>query len=63
MSSIYGIHRSRIDRYSTPAIAQSAAKKWVRPCRLILGDDDRVWVVSPADAERLIKTGLEYLPS
>lgn len=53
---------SRVDRYSTPALALSAAKKWGHPCWLILGDDGKVWVVNPADAARVNKAGLEYLP-
>lgn len=29
------------------------------PMRVILGDDDLFWVVTPADAERLLRAGYE----
>ena len=29
------------------------------PMRVILGDDDMFWVVTPADAERLLRAGYE----
>ncbi len=31
----------------------------VEPMRVILGDDDLFWVVTPADAERLLRAGYE----
>jgi hypothetical protein len=30
-----------------------------QPMRVILGDDDMFWVVTPADAERLLHAGYE----
>lgn len=41
-----------------------AAKRWASGCNkmhlVILGDNEKYWVVTPADAERLVKAGYEY---
>lgn len=31
-----------------------------KPHRVILGDSERFWVVTPAEAARLVKAGYEY---
>jgi hypothetical protein len=36
-------------------------ERCIRPMRIILGDDDRFWVVTPAQAENLTRTGYEVL--
>lgn len=32
----------------------------IRPFRIILGNDEKYWVVTPREAEKLIKQGFEY---
>lgn len=50
----------RTERYTTLAAARSAASHGVKPLRVMLGDDERFWVVTPADAQRLERMGYEY---
>ena len=40
--------------------ATSFADRAKKPMRIILGDDGCYWVVTPAEAERLVKAGHEY---
>ncbi|MCQ2076121.1 MAG: hypothetical protein MJZ20_03665 [Bacteroidaceae bacterium] len=46
--------------FSTLAVA----KRWAFGCNkmhlIILGDNEKFWVVTPADAEKLVKMGYEY---
>jgi len=41
-------------------LAFSSMNQYVKPMRVMLGVDGRFWVVTPADAERLARLGLEY---
>jgi hypothetical protein len=36
------------------------AQRGTKPLRVMLGDDERFWVVTPADAARLERGGYEY---
>lgn len=36
------------------------ADKATKPMMVILGDDDKFWVTTPANAERLHRAGYEY---
>ena len=40
--------------------ATSFASHATTPQRVMLGDDERFWVVTPADASRLERAGFEY---
>jgi hypothetical protein len=51
---VYGFSFRSLD------LAQSFALSCETPYRVILGDHPCVWVVSPADAERLVKAGYDY---
>jgi len=42
------------------AAAFDIAAHCMKPHRIILGDDERFWVVCPADAAKLSKMGYEY---
>lgn len=47
-------------RFLSRKHAFSFANNSYKPLRVILGDDDRFWVVTPAYAECLCKAGYEY---
>jgi hypothetical protein len=49
-----------IYRFRTLGNAQSWVDHGVKPQKIILGDDETFWVVSPADASRLERRGYEY---
>ena len=42
------------------AAAFEIAAHCLKPHRIILGDDERFWVVCPADAAKLSEIGYEY---
>ena len=55
-----GIIKSRVYSYSSLSSARSACYEHsTKPSRVILGEDLFFWVVTPADAERLIRAGYE----
>lgn len=62
MNKTYGIHNSRISRFHSLPLAQRNLQSRVKMGLIIMGDDNRYWVVCPADAQRLVKAGLEYCP-
>ncbi len=47
-------------RFSSLELAKSFADNATQPQRVILGDHPEIWVVTPADAERLVRAGYEY---
>lgn len=49
----------KIYRFTTRALAASFANRTEKPMAIILGDDEKYWVVSLANASRLIKSGYE----
>ena len=51
---------TRTARFRDRALAESWAGHAVRSQVVMLGDDGRYWVVSPADAARLERLGYEY---
>lgn len=53
-TTVYGFRFGSLD------LARSFAFRCLKPHRLILGDHPCFWVVCPADAERLVRTGYEY---
>jgi len=52
--------RTRASRFTTPAIAITAQVNTTKPTRCMLGDDQMVWLVTPADAAWLEARGFEY---
>ncbi len=46
--------------FRSRALATSFASRCHKPHRVMLGDHPRYWVVSPADAERLVRASYEY---
>ncbi len=46
--------------FTSLALATSFASRCHKRHRLVLGDHPQIWVVSPADAERLTRVGYEY---
>lgn len=42
-------------------LALSFQERCLRPMRLVLGDDEMFWVVTPADAARLERGGYELI--
>ena len=51
---VYGFRLHSIE--SARSLAYGATK----PQRIMLGDHPELWVVTPADAERLVRAGYEY---
>ena len=49
----------RMDKASTLASAISIARHWIKMPMIIMGCDDKVWLVRPVDGEKLIKAGYE----
>jgi hypothetical protein len=47
-------------KFTNLANAKSFAKACVKPHLVMLGDDNKFWVVTPADSQRLFKVGYEY---
>ena len=52
----------RVQRFRSLALARAAREHAVKPVRILLGDHPEYWVVTPADAERLVRAGYEYAP-
>ena len=52
--------RIRIQRFRSLAPARVARKASMKPMRVVLGDCPEYWLVTPADAERLVRAGYEY---
>jgi len=50
----------RACRFKSRELAFSFAYRAAKPMRVMLGDDERYWVVTPADASRLERWGYEY---
>ena len=48
-----------IYRFSSLANATSFSQRCVKIMMIILGDDEKFWVVTPAHATRLMKEGYE----
>ena len=47
-------------KYSRRELAFNSLKHCVKPHRVMLGCDNKYWVVCPADAARLERLGYEY---
>jgi len=57
-----GIVKGQILSFRSLGTARSVCyERSVRPMRIILGDYPEFWVVTPADAERLIRAGYEMV--
>jgi hypothetical protein len=52
--------KARAARFIDRQLAFEHAATTVKPHRVMLGDDGRYWVVTPADAARLERMGYEY---
>jgi hypothetical protein len=51
-----------IYRFRIQSLATSFADRTVKPMMVLLGDDEKFWVVTLADAERLVGSGYEVAP-
>jgi hypothetical protein len=49
-----------IYRFTTLGLAQAFADRCKKSHAVMLGDDERFWVVSMADAQRLERQGYEW---
>lgn len=47
-------------QFSQLHLAQGYIERCVKSMRIILGDNDKYWVVTPAEADRLYKQGYMY---
>jgi len=52
--------KNKIFKFNNERYAENFAYGAVKPMRIILGDDGKYWVVTPADAERLYRAGYSY---
>jgi hypothetical protein len=52
--------KKRASRFNDRTLALSRAATTIKPSRVMLGDDGKYWVVTPADASRLERMGYEY---
>ena len=52
--------KRRAGRFIDRDLAFTHAATTIKPHRVMLGDDGRYWVVTPADASRLERWGHEY---
>ena len=48
-------------RFHDPAVAEAFTNRSSRPMRQVLGDDETIWVVEPADAQKLERMGFEMV--
>ena len=55
-----GNHEIKPACYSDRELAFASLDHAVKPLRVMLGDDCRYWVVTPADAQRLERAGYEW---
>jgi hypothetical protein len=51
-----------IYRFRRYELAASCVDHAVKPMMILLGDDERYWVVTLANAERLLRAGYEVAP-
>ena len=54
------ITKNKPAEFNSRKLAFSSLDHYVKPARVMLGDNGKYWVVSPADAARLEKAGYEY---
>ena len=54
-----GVWNSRISKFSVYALARAATFQRVKSSVVILGDDNKFWVVCFADARKLFKAGYQ----
>lgn len=52
--------KQRAGRYNDRDLAFQSAAHGVKPLWVMLGDDEKFWVVTPADAARMERMGYEY---
>lgn len=52
--------KSSVLPFNSLANAKFFANRASKMMMIVLGDDDRYWVVTPADGERLVRAGFEY---
>lgn len=52
--------KSTVHPFNSLANAKFFTNRAAKMMMIVLGDDDRYWVVTPADGERLILAGYEY---
>ena len=51
----------RCTKLSDEDRARAYAARTTKPSRIILGDDEKYWIVTPAEATKLEKLGYEQL--
>jgi hypothetical protein len=47
-------------KFNSYANAQNFKNRCIKIMMIILGDDDKYWVVTPAEGEKLTRRGYEY---
>ena len=60
MNKVEAIKRTAF-RFHDPAIAEAFVGRSPRPMRQVLGDDETIWVIEPADAQKLERLGFEIV--
>lgn len=62
--NVKALVKSTIVRFNTLAYAEAMVGRALYPMMIVLGDCDgergEYWVVTPADASRLVRAGYEY---
>lgn len=62
--NVKALIKSTIFRFNTLAYAEAMVGRALYPMMIVLGDHDgergEYWVVTPADATRLVRAGYEY---
>ena len=59
-AKLYQEIRQRAGRFVSRELAITHSATTHKPTRVMLGDDGRYWVVTPADAEAMDRMGFEH---
>lgn len=66
-AQVQALVKGHIAVFCNPELANSYANRCVKPHWIVLGDHDedgengQYWVVTPADAQRLVRAGYEMI--
>jgi hypothetical protein len=60
MNNTYEQIKQRAHRFVSRDLAIISAARAIKPERVMLGDDGKFWLVTPADASRLEAMGFEH---
>jgi hypothetical protein len=53
--------KSTVFKFKDLGLAESFVNRCSYPMRIVMGDHPMYWVVTPADAQRLVKAGYELI--